>query len=124
MHEVLERLAAEWERCAKWIEPSLAYANGCYDMASLWEAVVLGKMQLWPGERSAMLSEIVRFPLKTGCTVAFAGGDMEELKRMQVIVEDWARSKGCDFISVHGRRGWVRALGVGRVVSTTASRDL
>lgn len=81
-------------------------------------------MQLWPGERSALLSEIVRYPRRVGCHIAFAGGDLEELRMMADTVEAWAKSVGCDHITVGGRAGWVRALGRGEIYSTNARKEL
>lgn len=124
MHEAFVQLEREWDRCAQWIEPSLEYSNGCFDMPSIKSAVFSGKAQLWPGERAAMVTEIAEYPLRTGCVVMFAGGDLDELRAMRLQVEQWAKQRGCDFISAHGRKGWVRALGVGRIVSTYSARDL
>lgn len=119
-----ERIAQEFDRNAHYIERSLPYANGTYTLEDIRNACMQGQMQLWPGERCALISEICHYPQRTGCHVAFAGGNLDELKNLAPQVMSWARSKGCDFVSVQGRPGWVKALGFGRVVSTIALEDL
>lgn len=120
----LGHYAAEFDRCAAWLEKSLPYCHGTHTLQDLREATLAGRMQLWPGERSALLTEIIRYPRRTGCHVAFAGGDLEELRKMADTVEAWAKSVGCDHITVSGRAGWVRALGRGEIYSTMAGKDL
>lgn len=120
----LDQYAEEFDRCAQWIEPALQYASDCYTLDDLRNACLEGKMQLWPGKRSALVSEIAHYPNKTVCIVAFGGGDLEELAVMSRDVMAWAKSVGCDVIQVQGRKGWARALGIGRVVSTTSIQEL
>jgi hypothetical protein len=103
---------AEFTRCAQWIAAALPYCHGRFDVDDIRNACQAGQMQLWPGERSALVTEISRYPQKTVCVVAFAGGDLEELAAMQPRIEAWARRCGCEQIDVVGRRGWARALGV------------
>ena len=124
MHEVLERYAQEFDRCAHWIEASLPYCNGRYDLASIRKACLEGRMQLWPGQRSAIVTEIADYPLKRVCVIGFAGGDIEELRTATGLLIPWAKSKGCDQIDVYGRKGWVRALGMGRIIGTVSSENI
>lgn len=116
---------AELGRCRGWIESALPYCHGNYE----WDDVVTfcldGRMQLWPGERSAAVTTISQYPRRKGLTVIFAGGDLEELRAVLAPqIEDWARTIGCDHITVIGRAGWVRALGTGEIVATMASKEL
>lgn len=121
----LERYAAEFDRCAPWIESALPYANGCFDLCDIRNAVLAGKMQLWPGRRSAAITEISDYPQKRACTIVFAGGDLAELRDLiQPQVRAHAKSSGCGLFIVHGRAGWSRALGVGRVSHTVSVEDI
>lgn len=116
--------AEEFDRCALHINRAIEASPGLYDLEDVRNACLAGHMQLWPGERSAAVTEIVHYPAKTGLIVAFAGGDVDELKQMMPKIRDFAARNGCDFLATMGRRGWARKLGVGRVVSTMCMEDL
>ena len=119
-----ELIAAEFDRCAGWIASALPYSNHCYDIEDIRSACIAGQMQLWPGQKSALVTELCQYPARTGCLVAFAGGDLEELRGMAPTIKQWAKTKGCDFVAVQGRKGWVRALGIGRICSTLSVEDI
>lgn len=121
---VLEHYAAEFDRCAPFIAPALEYTQSCYELEDVKNAVLSGHMQLWPGERSAMITEIVNYPNRKGLIVAFAGGEFDELDRMKATVRKFAVENGCDFWATNGRPGWARKLGIGRVVSTMCMEEL
>jgi hypothetical protein len=121
---VLEVYAAEFDRCAPLIERALEYTEGCYDLGDVRNAVLSGRMQLWPGDRSAMVTELVHYPSRKGLIVTFAGGEFAELDRMKEKVRAFAVENGCDFWATHGRPGWARKLGIGRVVSTVCMEDI
>lgn len=120
----LAAYAAEFDRCAQWIEPALEYAHGCYTIDDVRNYVLSGDMQLWPGERSAIVTQISQFPQRTVCTVAFAGGDIDELKAAAPGIEAWAKRSGCDLIYTIGRHGWARALATGRISHTVSVKEL
>lgn len=120
----LDRLAAEFDRCAPWIEAALPYCFGNYELSDVRDACLAGQMQLWPGERSAAVTEIHRWPRRTGIHVLFAGGELDELREQSAVILAWAKSKGCDHATVTGREGWARALGFGNRVSTNSRLDI
>lgn len=123
--DVLEMYAAEFDRCAEFLRPSVErYSFGNHDMGDLKAFVMAGKMQLWPGERSALLTEIVQHPARTGCHVAYGGGDLDELRAMAPRIREWARSVGCDHLTCAGRKGWARALGFGTLAYTVCREDI
>ena len=74
-------------------------------------AVAHGKAQLWCGEKSALVTELVVYPRKKVCRIWMAGGELGELQgEMLPTVEKWAKAKGCAAVEIIGRRGWVRVL--------------
>jgi hypothetical protein len=115
---------AEWDRCAHWVAAALPFCHGNYELEDVRAACLAGQMQLWPGEQCAVITEILRWPRRTGCNVLFGGGDLEELARMAPRITAWAKSRGCDHITVVGRRGWVRALGQGEIVSSISRKEI
>lgn len=121
----LATYAAEFDRCAQWIEPAVQmFAHGCYDITHVREWVLAGQMMLWPGKRSAIVTELNQYPLKRVCNVAYGGGDIDELRAMQADIEAYASKQGCDLITINGRPGWARALGTGRISHTVSVKDL
>jgi hypothetical protein len=118
-------LSPDFDRCAAWIESALPYCGGRYALEHVRERVASGDMQLFAGERCAVVTEIATWPtgLKV-CTVVFGGGDLAELKPLSEFVQAWAKSEGCTQIEIIGRPGWARALGTGRAVATIFRKEL
>ena len=65
---------------------------------------------LWPGERSAFITEFVIFPQKRVLNLIFCGGDYEELEEMLPSIEAFAKRAGCKRLYGGGRPGWLRKL--------------
>lgn len=115
---------AELDRCAGYIAQALPYCFGNYEWADIRQACLEGKMQLWPGANCALVTEICYWPRRTGCNVFLGGGDLEELKALAPQVLAWAKSIGCDHVTVFGRKGWARALGMGEQFTVGFRKDL
>ena len=98
-------LAAEWRRCRRWLIPALEDATE----AEIMEELAAGRVQLWRGERSAMLTQLVQGP-EPYILVWLGGGDLDELIALAPGVEAWARAHGAHAARINGRRGWRRAL--------------
>ena len=62
--------------------------------------------QLWLGERSAIVTEIVGDAIH----VWLGAGDLNELLEMRPLIERYGREIGCTRITGDGRLGWQRAL--------------
>lgn len=88
--------------------------------------VAQGRAQLWPGERSAAVTLVLDLPQAKVCEVWLAGGDLEELLRIERDVTAWAREQGCAEVVIDGRKGWGRVLADRgyREASTVFSRRL
>jgi hypothetical protein len=100
----------EWERLWPVLKPALDYAGHTHDEADLLEAIAAGALQFWPGENSAIVTEIVSYPRFGALRFFLAGGDLAELKTMEPRIIAWARQFGCARVEIGGRRGWRRAL--------------
>jgi hypothetical protein len=82
-------------------------------MVDTTEEEVLGLLasnqaQLWRSDHSVMVLQLLRPP--PTCHIWLAAGEMDDLIAMRVGVEAWARSQGCEFVTINGRRGWARVL--------------
>jgi hypothetical protein len=114
-------LKSEWRRCAPWLARAL---DGSHALGDVLGAVLRGEVEFWPGERSAAVGEVVEHPRRRDYHVWLAGGDLAELTDMERSASAFARALGCDRITIHGRRGWARALKDYRPVYLALAKDL
>lgn len=107
----MEWLSLEFERCKPWIAAALEYSGGTHTIEHIRESVLRGDLQLWPGDKSAVVTEIEQYPLKRILNFFLAGGDIAELERMGPGIEQWAKEKwGCSSAKLTGRQGWQRTF--------------
>jgi hypothetical protein len=100
----------DFERAAPYLERALEHAPHTHTLADLRAGVASGDFQLWPGERSAILTQIHQYPRATVLCIYLAGGLMSELLEMLPSVLTWARNWGCTSAFIAGRSGWARVL--------------
>lgn len=101
---------SHWDRCRPFIEAALSFTGGTHTIEDIKRAVDANEMQFWPGQQSAVITEIQSYPQAKGMHYFLAGGDLEELSRMRPILERWALSIGCNRVTLAGRRGWLRTF--------------
>lgn len=92
----------------KYIEDALEYAKGTHTIDDIWNGIVDGTFQFWPGEKSAIITEVQIYPQKKAMHIFLAGGDLNELLEMEKSVRAFAETIGCNSMSISGRRGWLR----------------
>jgi hypothetical protein len=73
------------------------------------ELVLDGKAQVWEGENSIAITEILNHPLIKEGRVWIACGDLDEIVAWQPIVEKFFKLNKCDIISQSGR-DWSRLV--------------
>jgi len=100
----------DWTVVAPKLERALEYAGGTHTLADVLAAVERGDMQLWPGRRSVIVTELVQYPRLRAARVFAGAGDLDELRGMETAVAEWARAQGCERVEGFGRVGWGRAL--------------
>lgn len=101
---------AELARCRQWIESALEYAGGTHKFDDIAAGVLSNRFQLWPNHNSAVVTEIVVYPQLKDLHYFLAGGNLDELKAMRPVIEDWAKSVGCTRVTLAGRKGWERTF--------------
>lgn len=90
------------------IENALKYAKGTHTVDDIWNGIVDGTFQFWPGDKSAIITEVQIYPQKKTMHIFLAGGDLDELLEMEKSVRAFAKTIGCNSMSISGRRGWLR----------------
>ena len=86
-------------------------ARGTHTWDDIAAGVFTGRYQLWPLERSVLVTEIVAYPRKRALNIFLAGGDMDELLAAVPKLADYGREHGCSGMVLTGRRGWLRVMG-------------
>lgn len=100
----------DFKRCEHYLENALDFAHGTFDITNVFEDIMNGHAQFWPGEKSAVVTQIVTYPKKKVLHYFLAGGDIEELKSMEPGIIEWAKSQGCEAVTLTGRPGWTRSF--------------
>ena len=100
----------ELERCRPWIEAALEYSGGTHNFEDVAKGIVEGNMQLWPTPRGCIVTEIVVYPRKKVLNVFLGGGELDQLLDMHNAVTAWAKSYGCEALTITGRFGWKKPL--------------
>lgn len=106
----MAEIQSELLRCRKWIEAALEYSSGTHEFVDVVDGVLTGKMQLWPGERGCLVTEIVSYPRKKVLHIFLAGGKLDQLLDMYDAVSAFGQMNGCDRMTLAGRPGWRKVL--------------
>ncbi len=86
-------------------------AGDFYVYEDIIDLVLKGDAHLWPGKKSAVVTQFWDFPRERAINFWLAGGDLTELEAMHAEISDWAKSVGCKRSIIAGRAGWAKALG-------------
>lgn len=116
-------MAEAWSLALPFLAPAIE-RGGTHWPADVLDTLLSGSTQLWVGERSALVTEIIVYPRLKACLIWLAGGDLAEVVEMQRDIAEGARARGCSRLEVKGRTGWLRTeIGV-RSVGSYLVRDL
>jgi hypothetical protein len=98
------------ERLRHHVEAALEYSGGTHGIEDIAEGLKTGRFQLWPAKNSVIVTEIIVYPRLKNLHFFLAGGDLDELRLMQPLVESWGKSMGCTRVSLAGRKGWEKTF--------------
>lgn len=113
----------QFERCRGWIEAALKHAGDFYTYEDVVAEILKGEATLWPGEKSAIVTQVWEFPRARAINFWLAGGDLDELRSMHDRISAAAKQGGFTHSIIAGRAGWSRALGYAPVW-TAMSKEL
>ena len=103
--------AADWARCAPWLDAALEHAGRTHSLDDVKAAVGRGEARFWPGAASALVAAVEQDPGERRLLIWLAGGARDELQsRLLPLAESWGRASGCRRVLVIGRAGWERTL--------------
>jgi len=98
------------ERLRHHVEAALEYSGGTHGIEDIAEGLEAGKFQLWPAENSVIVTQINVYPRLKNLHFFLAGGDLDEIRLMHPLIEQWGKSMGCTRVSLAGRQGWAKTF--------------
>lgn len=93
------------------IEAALEYGGATHTFDDVRDGILSGRMQIWPAPRGVAVTEIVLYPQKKVLHVFLYGGELDQALEMIDSAAAWAKTQGCDNMTLSGRLGWQRVLG-------------
>ena len=106
MPSLVDEFNESWPHLKK----ALRLTGGTHTKRDLFDGIAVGDFQLWPGRRSAALTEGIKYPQIRAVRIFLAGGQLDELKKVERNICNWARDIGAGRVEIAGRKGWLRAL--------------
>ena len=106
----MKDLFEEISRCRTHIEAALKYSSGTHEFTDIAAGILSSRYQLWSGETSAVVTEIIVYPRLRDLHYFLAGGDLDELKKMRPHIEEWGVKQGCSRVTLAGRPGWAKTF--------------
>lgn len=108
----------DWADCEEFLAKALSHDQvGGFTLADVKSEIERGLAHFWrwPQDRSepptaAAVTEFVIYPRGKALNYWLFGGDMESIRAMLPLVEDWGVSQGCTAFSGAGRPGFARAF--------------
>jgi hypothetical protein len=98
------------ERLRHHVEAALEYSGGTHGIEDIAEGLKTGRFQLWPADDSVVVTEIIVYPRLKNLHFFLAGGDLDELRLMRPMIEQWGKNMGCTRVSLAGREGWTKTF--------------
>ena len=94
----------------KMLVEALEHSGGSHTFQNIVDSVQQEVMQFWPMEKSCLVTEVINYPNLKTLHIFLAGGDLQEIKSIDNTLEFLCQEIGADYISLSGRRGWIKAL--------------
>ncbi len=98
------------EPYAEDLQKALDLGGEAYTIQDIEDMIATGKAQMWPGETSVIVTEIILYPRAKHLHLFLAGGNLDELESMLPEIIEWGKTQGCNRVSLSGRRGWERSF--------------
>lgn len=103
-------ISDELERCKPWIESALEYSGGTHSFEDVVRGINSSDYQFWPAENGCLITEVIGYPRAKKVHVFLAGGELDQFKKMEESLMEWAKLVGASSVTLAGRVGWVKLL--------------
>ena len=92
------------------IERALVCAGGTHTVDDVIDQCQRGEMQMWAGDASVIVTQILTYPRLKELCVFLAAGSMEEMVKLEPVIEGFGKAAGCARMVFAGRPGWARTF--------------
>jgi len=101
----------DWNKVKGYLSDALEYGDGMSDINDVRDSLAKNQADLWVGEKSAIVTQVMETHKAKALLYYLAGGDLKELIKMTEHIENLAKDMGCSKVLINGRAGWGKALG-------------
>jgi len=101
---------ATWQKYREYLLGAIEYTYGTHTEDDVLLMIIAGRLRIWTGEKSALVTEFQEYPQMKVLNVFIGGGDLDELRDMEKNLIPFARANGCKRITGTGRLGWTKTL--------------
>ena len=102
---------SHWAKVKDLLNQAMEYSDGLSSIDDVKDMLDENRGDLWVGEKSAIVTQLLQVRDKKALLYYLAGGDLIELKEMTKHIESLAKDVGCSKVLINGRAGWGKALG-------------
>ena len=102
---------SHWAKVKDLLNQAMEYSDGLSSIDDVKDMLDENRGDLWVGEKSAIVTQLLQVRDKKALLYYLAGGDLIELKEMTKHIEGLAKEAGCSKVLINGRAGWGKALG-------------
>lgn len=121
---IKESWQEEWIRTKPLIAKAVKHQDA-YTIDDIEDKIRNGIALLWPGKKSAMVTEIIPFPQMLSMNILVFAGNFKEFEEMFKQIETYAKEAGIKRLYGGGRKGWIRkAKHLGIKQEVLLSKDL
>lgn len=105
-----------WPDVALMVADALSHGNSRVSISDVYEGMLRGLYQLWVVHdknaiKAVVVTEIVKTAACKFCSIFIVIGEGREYWQDQIyLIEDWAKSLGCEKVVALARYGWKKIL--------------
>lgn len=92
------------------LEEALEHGGGEHTLEDVATRIMEGEVQIWAESNAVLITEVLDLPQHRVLHFWLAAGVLEDVVALSHRVMTWGRGQDCTRATLHGRRGWVRAL--------------
>lgn len=113
-----------WAKAEPHIKAALKHSGDTHNAQDVFAMIQNGEANLYVGANSAVVTQDLNLPTGKQLHFWLAGGDLNELIKIEQDVEQAARERGIRRISIIGRRGWRKRLEGFREAGVILTKDI
>lgn len=113
-----------WARAEPHIAAALEHSGDTHTPQDVLEMIQRGEVNLYVGDNSAVVTQDLDMPTGKQLHFWLAGGNLNELIKIEKDVEHAAKARGIRRISIIGRRGWRKRLDGFRETGVILTKDI